>query len=94
MHHAGDRVLPTRGSKAVHHEVYLTEVFLDSGNCLLLDLITEGIAVDALGVQALGLGKLVKGRRVVPAGSTGLALAAFFLKKDAQGRRTSAKCST
>ena len=88
MYHAGHRVLATGRRQAVHHQVHLAQVFLDGGDSLLLDLIAEGIAVDAFGVEAVRRGERVKRRAVVPAGGARLGLAAFLFEENTQGSGT------
>ena len=50
MHHTSDRVLPTGRGEAVNNKIDLAHVRLDHVDRLLLDLITERIAIDTLGI--------------------------------------------
>jgi hypothetical protein len=57
----------------------------------LLDFIAESIAIDALRVQALSLGELVKSGGVIPAGGARFLFRTLFFKEDAQRVGTRAK---
>ncbi|MNV68971.1 hypothetical protein D3C71_1618490 [compost metagenome] len=80
-----------RGGQAVDDLVHLAHARLDGGNGLLLDLVREGVAVDAGGGQALGLCRLVEGGGVVPARRAGLGGVGGAFEKHAQGFRATAE---
>ena len=88
---AGHRMLAPRRRQAVDHQVDLAQVLADGGYGLLLDLVAEGVAVDAFRVQALGLGSAVEGGAVVPAGGTRLGLGTLLLEENPQGGGAGAK---
>ena len=84
-HFAGFRHLAHRRGQGVDNQINLTQILLDKLDHLGAALVGEGIAVDALGVEARLFGCLVEGGRVVPASGTGLGLGARFFKEDAEG---------
>src|SRR5690606_31323041 len=88
---ASTRMQATRRSQAVDYEINLTEVRFDEVDGFLLDLIGEGITVDAPGVDARFLGFLMKRRRVVPTCGARLALSAFLLEEHADSGGAGAK---
>src|SRR5690606_34635233 len=70
---------------ALDHQVNLAEILFDQVDGFLLDLVGEGVAVDAFGVEPFSFGELVEGGRVVPAGGAGFVGAALALEEDADG---------
>ncbi len=86
-------VLATRRRQAVDDLVDLAEIGLDHFDGLRLHFIGEGIAVDALGVQAGFVGVLVERGRVVPARGARLGFGTRALEENAQGRGAAAEGS-
>ena len=82
-----------RRRQAVDNLVDLAEIGLDHFDGLRLHFIGEGIAVDALGIQAGFVGVLVERSRVVPARRARLGLAARPFEEDAEGGGATAKGS-
>ena len=58
---------PSRRGDAVHYQVYGTEVVPGSGYGLILDLLREGISIDAPGTQTVTFRSFAEGDVVVPA---------------------------
>ncbi|MCY1438031.1 hypothetical protein D9M71_542130 [compost metagenome] len=80
------RQLAHGGGQRVDDQVDLaTHFVLDQLDDLGAGFVREGVTVDRLAVQALGLGELVEGGSVVPASSAGLGLGAWFFEEHAQG---------
>ena len=81
---------PGRG-QAVNHQINLTQISLNGVNDFGLHLVRESIAVKVFAVQALGLGQLLKRRRVIPARGTRFFLGALFFKEHTKGASAAAK---
>ncbi|MNZ50983.1 hypothetical protein D3C78_687840 [compost metagenome] len=84
--------LAHRRSQRVDHQIdlaahFVLDQFDDLGPCF----VGEGVTVDRLAVQAFGLGELVEGRGVVPAGGAWLGLGARLFEEHTQGVGTEAE---
>jgi hypothetical protein len=69
----------------------LTQILLDELDHLGTALVGEGIAIDALGVEAGLFGGLVEGGGVVPAGGARLGLGARLFEEDTDGGSSAAE---
>jgi hypothetical protein len=54
-------------SQRIDHQINLSQISLDGLQSFLLDLIREGIPIDAFGIESGFTGQVMKGCRVIPA---------------------------
>ena len=78
-------------ARRVDDGIDLAEVGFDRVDDLLLDRVGEGVAIDALRVEAGGVRGVLEGDRIVPAGAAGAAFLAGLFKEDAERRRAAGK---
>lgn len=82
---AGIGISAAWGGKAVDDKIDGAHFLFDGLDGKFFNIVGEGVAIDAAGVEALGLGGFFESEGVIPAGGGGAAVGGGTFKEDAEG---------